>query len=297
MSKWFGLLRAEWLKIVRNYRFNAFLVWILPIGMFAFYCIMIIGGLLLKAPSEELIYGCDSQWTSNIYDIWNFLSAFPGSIFGRILPIAFFTVVFAGEYQWGTWKNIIPLSQRVALLISKAIASLLTVVSSILLTAPISAGGQALLCKIGGASYGPSLSAQVLKDFIGDFLLSSLIGVLVLMMVLAFSALASIMTRSILGGFLGGFGLSLLELFLLGILILFGNIFQNPSIVNLYRFTPGFNLENLRLIFFQGTPFRGELLGLNAEHTIAGSLAVMAAWILIPALIAAWKFIKQDITQ
>lgn len=297
MNKRFGLLRAEWLKIIRNYRFNSFLVWILPIGMFAFYCIMVVGGLLFKAPPEELISGCDGQWTSNVYAIWNFLSAFPGSIFGRILPIAFFSVVFAGEYQWGTWKNIVPLSRRLPLIVSKAIAALLTVIFSILLTAPISAGGQALLCKIGGASYGPSLSAAVMKDFIGDFLLSSLIGLLVLMMVLAFSALASVQTRSILGGFLGGFGLSLLELFLLGVLILLGNIFHNPGIVNLYRFTPGFNLENLRLLFFQGTPFRGELMGLNAEHTIAGSLAVMAAWILIPSLLAAWIFSRQDIAE
>ena len=295
MNNWIGALKAEWIKIARNYKFNSFLVWILPIGMLAFYLIMIVGGLLLKAPPEEMIYGCDGQWTENVYGIWNFLIAFPGGIFGRILPLAFFAVVFAGEYQWGTWKNLIPRNNRLILLISKGTVSVLAVVSSILITAPISAGGQAILCKIGGATYGPAISAGVIGQFLGTFLLKSLVGGLALLMVLGFAALASILSRSVLGGFLGGFGFSLLELFSLGVLILLQNIFNNPSIVNFYRFMPGYNIENLQSWFFHGTGYGGELLGMAVEISQWQSLAVMAGWIIIPFAIAVYAFRRQDL--
>ena len=210
--------------------------------------------------------------------------------------LAFFAVVFAGEYQWGTWKNIAPRNNRLILLISKGVVAALTVITSILITAPISAGGQAVLCKIGGASYGPAISAAVLGDFLGKFLLKSLIGVAVLLMILGFAALASILSRSVLGGFLGGFGFSLLELFSLGILILLGNIFNRPDLVNIYRFMPGYNIENLQAWFFHGSGYGGELLGMAVEISQWQSLAVMAAWIIIPFAITIYTFRRQDIT-
>ena len=297
MNSYLGPLRAEWLKIKRNYKFNSFLVWILPIGLLAFYTFMIVGALVVKAPSEELIIGCGGQWTNNATGIWDFLRVFPGSIFGRILPLAFFSVVIAGEYQWGTWKNIVPRSRRLNLLLSKGTVAILTVIGSILLTAFISAGGQSLLCNIEGAYYGPVISGAVLVDFLGDFALSSLIGVLVLLLVLGFAALASILSRSVLGGFLGGFVLSLLELVSLGVLYLLRNIFDNPEIVNLYRFAPGFNLDNLQTWFFQGHPYQGELLGMAVEFSVIQSLAVMSIWIVLPYLLAALLFQRQDLTD
>ena len=297
MSNWLGPLRAEWLKIKRNYKFNAFLVWILPIGLLALNTFLIVGALVVKAPSEELIIGCGGQWTAKVNGIWDFLRVFPGSIFGRILPLAFFAVVIAGEYQWGTWKNLVPRNRRLNLLLSKGTVAILTVIGSILLTAFISAGGQSLLCNIEGAYYGPVISGAVLVDFLGDFALSSLIGVLVLLLVLGFAALASILSRSVLGGFLGGFVLSLLELVSLGVLYLLRNIFDNPEIVNLYRFAPGFNLDNLQTWFFQGHPYQGELLGMAVEFSVIQSLAVMAIWIVLPYLLAALLFQRQDLVS
>ena len=297
MTEYFLSLRAEWLKIIHNYKFNAFLVWILPIGMLAFYCFMIIGGLLTKAPPEELVYGCGGQWTDNLYNIWNFIIASPGSIFGRILPLAFFAVVFAGEYQWGTWKNLVPRSRRMTLLLSKAGAALLAVILSILITAPISAGGQAILCRVGGAAFGPALGEFSFAAVLRDFTLRCLIGVLALAVVLGFASLSSVLTRSILGGFLGGFGLSLMEVLSLGILVLLSNIFDKPEILNAYQFTPAYNIENLQGWFFQGQPFLGELLDLNIQVPVAQSLAVLIAWSVIPFLITLLLFQKQDLTN
>ena len=297
MNKYLGPLRAEWLKIKRNYKFNSFLVWILPIGVSAFYTFMIVGALIVKEPSEELIIGCFGTWTNTAAGAWNFLRVFPGSIFGRILPLAFFAVVMAGEYQWGTWKNIVPLNLRLNLLFSKGLVATLTVISSITLTALLSAGGQSLVCNIEGAFYGPVFSGAVLLNFLGDFALSSTIGILVLLLILGFATLASILSRSVLGGFLGGFVLSLLELFSLGLLYLLRNIFNNPGIVNLYRFAPGFNLDNLQSWFFQSQSYSGELLGMAVEYSVFQSLAVLGFWILVPTLLAAILFQRQDITS
>jgi len=297
MNNWIGLLKAEWLKIKRNYKFNSFLVWILPIGLLAFYTFMIVGALIVKESSEELIIGCYGTWTGSAVGVWDFLRVFPSSIFGRILPLAFFAVVMAGEYQWDTWKNIVPLNRRLNLIFSKGTVALLTVISTILISAFISAGGQSLVCKIEGTFYGPALSGAVIFNFLGDFALNSLLGILVLPLILGFASLASVISRSVLGGFLGGFGLSLFELVLLGFFILLGNIFDNPQLVNLYRFAPGFNLDNLQVWFFQGHPFSGELLGMAVEYSVFQSLVVMVIWILVPILLAGFLFHRQDLVS
>ena len=36
--------------------------------------------------------------------------------FVRVLPIVFCAGVFAGEFSWGTWKNIVPRSRRSGLI-------------------------------------------------------------------------------------------------------------------------------------------------------------------------------------
>ena len=73
MNNRLGPFKAEWIKIARNYKFNSFLVWILPIGMAAFYTFMIAGALIVKEPSEELIIGCYGTWTSSAAGVWDFL--------------------------------------------------------------------------------------------------------------------------------------------------------------------------------------------------------------------------------
>lgn len=297
MYKWIGPLRAEWTKVARNYKLHSFLVWIFPIGMFAFYGLMIVAGLLYEPARPGLVYGCNGQWTDNFNGLWSVLSVFPGSIFGRILPLAFFAVVFAGEYQWGTWKNLVPRNRRQALLLCKGTIAALAVTFSLFLAALLSAGGQALLCKVGGASFGPALSFAVLQANLLDFLLSILTGILPLLMILGFAAIASVVTRSILGGFLGGFGLSLLELMILSVLLLLRNLFGRPEIVNLYRFAPSFNLDNLRMWFFQGQAFQGEFVGMTVTFSVGQSLAVMAIWILVPLCLTMFSFQRQDLTS
>ena len=228
---------------------------------------------------------------------WDMISVFPGSIFGRVLPLAFFAVVFAGEYQWGTWKNLVPRTRRLILFLSKCIVATLTVVFTILLMAPISSGGQALLCKVGEVAYGPAFSAEVLQSFASDFSSSSLIGFLALLMTLGFAALASVLSRSILGGFLGGFGFSMVETMALGLLVFIRNLFNVPEIINLYRFAPVFNLENLRTWLFQGHANQGEFVGMTVTYSVGQSLAVMTVWILLPLILAILFFQRQDLTS
>jgi hypothetical protein len=296
MTDFLGPLRAEWFKVLRNYKINTFLVWILPVGTLAFYSLMILGGLLLKAPPQELTFGCGGQWTDHLYQIWNFLLTGEGSIFGRILPLAFCALVFAGEYQWGTWKNLVPRSRRWWLILGKSGAALLAVSSSILITAPISAGGQALLCRVGGSAFGPALGSFSPWEVLGDFTLHCLIGVFSLGLVLGFASLMAVLTRSVLGGFLGGFGLSLLEILSPGILNLLGNLLQQPGIASAYRFLPAFQIENLGSWFFNDQPFQSQVLGLALAVPAWQSLALLVAWAIAPLLLTLALFQGQDLT-
>jgi len=295
MTDRLGPFRAEWLKILRNYKVNLFLIWILPAGLLVFYTLMIVGGILAKAPPEELVFGCGGRWTGNLFNIWNFLIVSEGDIFGRMLPLAFFAVVFAGEYHWGTWKNLVPRSRRRTLLFQKAGAALLAVSASILISAPISAGGQALLCRVGGEAFGPSPASISLAGVLADFLLHSLIGILVLGMVLGFAALAAVLSRSILGGFLGGFGLSLLEILSLPLLTLLAKLFNSPGILRAYLVFPGYSTANLQAWFFQAPTPLPEALGTAAGLPGWASLLILTAWAVLPLLAAAAFFQLQDL--
>lgn len=117
------LFRAEWQKIT-GYRIVAtLLVWIYPAGAALMMVLALIGVLL----SESLRAGVQQSppvWTQQSMVIWELVN----SEIGRFLLVTFAAFVFAGEYQWGTWKNLVPRTARVPLILTKyaAFAVLIT---------------------------------------------------------------------------------------------------------------------------------------------------------------------------
>ena len=57
------------------------------------------------------------MWTDTFMASWGFAN----NLFGRMFLLGFTAVTFAGEYQWGTWKNIIPRQRRSLLIMAKFI--------------------------------------------------------------------------------------------------------------------------------------------------------------------------------
>ena len=114
-----SLLKAEWKKTTSNRMLSGFLIWIYPIGVGAFIAMMVLVSLLSESSARAMAATSSGQWTTDMLSIWLFISAFPGNIFGRMLPLAFMAVTFAGEYQWSTWKNVVPRSTRSNLILAK----------------------------------------------------------------------------------------------------------------------------------------------------------------------------------
>jgi hypothetical protein len=290
-----NLFRAEWKKTIKNYKLTTFLVWIYPIGMAAFLTILLIVQLSTASSDQGAIAPSSGQWTADVLVTWNIVSSFPANIFGRMLPLAFMAVVFAGEYQWGTWKNLVPRSRRVALILTKLATLTVVVMIALVSTSVIVGVGQGLGHKIAGLAYGPPLTGKVLADFAGDYVREALLGMMSLLILAAFAASAALFTRSILGGLLFGFGFSILEPSEFWLVL--GIVFSKPEIVNLYRFMPTYNLNNVRSWLVTHRALAAVPSGFTAQPSLAFSCGMLALWLLGLTALAILVFQRQDITS
>ncbi|MDH3944554.1 MAG: ABC transporter permease [Anaerolineae bacterium] len=291
-----NLLRAEWIKIVKYRVLMGFLIWLNPVGQGAFVTIAAIVALFSRESALPMAMTSSHQWTTDMMAPWAIITFFPINIIGRLLPLAFMAVVFAGEYEWDTWKNIIPRSQRVHLFLAKyaVLASLVT--TSILATGLISALGFATNHKILGLDYGPEFNLETFSDFLGDYGQQLLLGLLSLLILAGVAALAAIITRSILGGLLASLGISVVEPMSLALLMFLRSIVNIPGIIKVYLMTPSFHLDNARSWFLEDLPLAATYVPDGTAISLGLSLTVLAVWAFGLTGLAAYLFQKQDIT-
>jgi len=287
------LMRAEWLKIRSNVRLTSSLVWIFPIGAAT---ILIVGILINLGTGEFSGYTSISRWTTDSVLIWGFINQFPGNVFGRLLPLAFLAVVFAGEYQWQTWKNIIPRSRRLTIFIAKLLTSTIVVLASCVVTSIVILILQWVGHQVLGAQYGPEVTFALVGETILTFFQETLVAFLSLLILGSFAAVAAFITRSMMGALLLSFGFSIAEIMSLWVLVLFSIWFDKPNIVNVFRYLPGFNLENLRSWMVLGHGWTDLPMPVTIEVGIGESIVWIVIWVL---LLAGWAysiFHRQDIT-
>jgi len=286
----FNLYRAEWKKVSANFRLTAFLVWIFPIGLFAFHTVMILLSLISPTMTAGVEYFGSGDWTTDS----------PANLFGRMLPLAFMAVVFAGEYQWRTWKNIAPRTQRWKLILAKMAALISLVMISLVLTALIAALGPSIGYRIHGLPYGPDLNPQILGSFLLDTAKMVFIVLLSLAVLAGYAAIAAITTRSILGGLLVSFGFSVLDAVSLGMLSLFAALFNQPSLINLYQYTPTYNLSNMYSWLLSGEGKVAIIAGISPltfAPSFWVSLLMLAIWIGGLIGLALVIFQRQELTE
>ncbi len=295
-----NLYRAEWRKVFANFRLTAFLVWIFPIGLFAFHTVMILLSLVSPTMTAGVEYFGSGFWTTDSLNSWNMMITFPANLFGRMLPLAFMAVVFAGEYQWRTWKNIAPRTQRWKLILAKMAALISLVMISLVLTALIAALGPSIGYRIHGLPYGPDLNPQILGSFLLDTAKMVFIVLLSLAVLAGYAAIAAITTRSILGGLLVSFGFSVLDAVSLGMLSLFAALFNQPSLINLYQYTPTYNLSNMYSWLLRGEGEVALIAGISPltfAPSFWVSLLVLAIWIGGLIGLALVIFQRQELTE
>jgi hypothetical protein len=298
-----NLLLAELKKVVLNYKLTSFLVWVFPVGVAAFYTIANLAALLpdkqfainLLSATSGISSAETSRWTTDAVSIWGVISSFPVNILGRMLPLAFMAVVFASEYQWGTWKNLVPRRGRTALMVSKFVILTALLVTSFLLASACTVLGQAIGRRLTGMAYEPALGADVLRSFAETFFQTIFLGVISLLILAGVAALAAILTRSVLAGMLVGFGFSMVDSVSMMILMVLGYLFGKPELVDLFRFTSSYNLQNAMSWFQTDAAYVPVGTGFTGEPSLAFSLILLFLWTVGLIVLAIWAFRRQDI--
>ena len=291
-----NLFRAEWEKIAGHRWVTGLLMWIFPMGALGILTIMLLVAILAP-PDIQSNFGLASvngsvDWTEIMIGAWSI----PNEMFGRIILIAFTAFMFAGEFQWGTWKYLLPRRQRVPLIINKFVTLGAFVVVSFGATALIAGLGMFLPVKIAGGQYGPPLADALQSDFVRNFLVQAANTFTATIIAAGYAALGAMITRSILGSIMVGIGLMLVEFVSLGIFSLIGSLFGRPEVLALFQLTPVYNLSNVAsLVNGQRNPFPF-LLPYAAPNSLELSLLILGAWVFGLIALTTILFKRQDVT-
>jgi ABC-type transport system involved in multi-copper enzyme maturation permease subunit len=285
------LFRAEWQKITGNRMVALALVWIFPLAALAGATVIAL--LTLAVADVRAVFA-----SNRVAELWNSLTpelwALSSSVPGRIILIGIATLVFAGEYQWYTWKNIVPRTRRSGLILGKYLTvGVLLLVSFASAIAILALGAVAATALAGGPL--AQWSGDVLADFAVDFVFKAMLTFVSIVIFTGFAALACIYTRSILGGVLISLAAAIGEQFSLMVLGQVATWVQDYRVLELYRLTPSYNLANAASWVDSGYP--DQLLSGLAFDSLTFSVGVLLAWALALVALSTILFQRQDIVS
>jgi ABC-2 type transport system permease protein len=290
---WINLFRAEWKKIVGNRWVTCCMIWVFP-ALALLVTVLALIAAALSASFREGISGEPLKWTDMAIFPW----LIPNNPLGRGLLLGFTAVLFAGEYQWNTWKAVVPRSRRVPLILVKFAAVALFVVFAFTLMSIFLATGLGLVSLVAGASYGPPLERDVLTGFVQDYALQMLYAFLSTTIAAGYAALAAMVTRSILGSAITGIVISIGETMLFVPLYLIAQLLGREGVLHIYRFVPSYNLLNLFAWLNGETPGGLEMpSGAVVVDSQLFAEAVLVCWVIGLIALTAYAFQRQDITN
>jgi hypothetical protein len=281
------LFRAEWRKIQGNRYAVIFLLWIFPVMAL----VMVVGAILFalfSADYRTAIEQWDVTWTGRFLETWSI----PNNELGRFVILAFTAVVFAGEYQYGTWKNMIPRQPRARLILNKFLTIGVFVVVAFIAMSLIAGVGTGIVNSIAGVSYGPEPSGEVVGEFTGDYLTQMSITLVSTFIATAYAAFGAMIARNILGGLVIGGLFQLGESGLLAPLALVRLIF-NIDLFWLYQYTPSYNLANIGSLLGGGD---GATIMDMVPHALPLSMLIVAVWVVGLVTLTVVLFRRQDVT-
>lgn len=285
-----SMFRGEWLKLSGNRWATTFLVWIFPVGV----AVMAIGAVFFSLLSDEFRTTIAiAEWDRNILFVWPVVN---NPLIGRVAVLIFAAIVFAGEYQYGTWKNLIPLRRRVTLLLLKYVTLAVFVTTAFILMTIVQGLGGWALSGIIGSDYGLSHFGDKLEPFLKDYMVEMLYTFAGAFFAASYAALAAMFTRNILASVLISMGIYIAEAIgILLILALLSWIF-NKDLGQIYFFMPTFNLENI-----VAWARSGEVIQMDTESTqyivptVLGSLGIVLGWATALLSLTLWRFQRQDL--
>jgi len=288
--------RAEWQKIVGNTRPFAFLVLIYPIGALTIVLLLCLV-LLVSDPFRQQVAAAPPLWNDSLINVWSLFTRYPTNIFLTMPFFAFTAVLFAGEYQWQTWKNVLPRQSRLSVMLIKFVALGLIIVVSLFAASLIWGIGGRLQTWIVGVAYGPALSGAIMRDFLQDYGVQLFVTFVSTLIFSGITALLAMYTRSILASVLLTIGLRIIEAAAPILLLIGAQIFEREALINWVAYTPTYSLQNVNswLLLESGSTMGG-MPGLTNIPSLGGSLGVILLWMVLLVGVTAVLFQRQDIT-
>jgi len=288
-----NLLRAEWKKLVGNRMLAGFTIWLYPVGLFAF--ILVMGVIFVFGGDVGAELG--SSWEGPMLTTWNLVTRFPNASIGRLPLLAFMAVMVAGEYEWGTWKSLVPRSARWKLLLAKMLAMALILVFSIGLTSLISGPFRYTFSTILGVETAPGLPSAERVTFYQAYVLETLLAFIQSMYLACFASLSALLTRTIVGSLLLSFGLSMLEMLSPILLMLLSRILVRPGMVNAYAYFPSYLIDNLRSWVLHAQPVYTGFPDFSNDMGAGATVLLLTVLLCGFGLLCIWLFQRQDITN
>lgn len=300
------LFLAEWKKVTGNHWLVGCLIWIWPLGAVAVALGLLLLGLLSSDIHQRLIEN-PASWTEASLLFW----AIPNSIIGRLIIICFTTVLFAGEYRWGTWKNLLPRRGRLTLIVMKFVTLAVFIMLVFILTSFIWVLARGLVQLAVGGAYPPSLD-EVPSTYWRRLLLQLVTAILSTLIISGIAALIALMTRSIIAGVVVGLAAAIIDGVIGVALMIFYAASGLRFFPGLFRFTITYNVDNLLnwAISEESSPVLGniniqnnEIFGdLKIDPPLAGnpmpvSVLILVLWVLLLVGLAAYGFYRQDIHE
>jgi ABC-type transport system involved in multi-copper enzyme maturation permease subunit len=301
-----SLVQAEWKKTVGNRWLVGCLIGVFPLVALVISMLILAVALLNESVQEGLAEN-PAEWTEVSLFFW----AIPNSIIGRLLIIGFAAALFAGEYQWGTWKNLIPRRSRLTLILTKYITLALFIVIAFFVTSMIWVAGRGITQLAVGGSYPPALN-DIPPDYWGQFSIQVFTAFSSTLILAGIAAIVALITRSILASVLAGLFSAVVDGFLGAALILLYVITDFRGFPSLYRFTITYNVDNLlshgvgdgiSSVLANVVLENNEVLGdVAIDPPIPGnelpiSILIMVFWVIFFVGISAYAFYRQDVTS
>jgi ABC-type transport system involved in multi-copper enzyme maturation permease subunit len=135
------------------------LLWVFPLGVIAFVLGMSLIAFVNPAVRENMNI---ATWKEAFLPPWSFVN----NPFGAMLLLALISVTFAGEYQWGTWKNILPRQYRNRIIMAKFINLAGLIFLTFMLTSFIFGVGLGILAAISGNTYISEMTGKIAQGFL-----------------------------------------------------------------------------------------------------------------------------------
>ncbi len=301
-----SLFQAEWKKVIGNRWLVGCLIWIWPLGALAVALGLMFLGVLSDNMQQRMADN-PTHWTDASLLFW----AIPNSIIGRLIIISFATILFAGEYRWGTWKNILPRRGRVELIVMKFVTLGVFIIAAFGFTSLVWVVGRGLVQLSVGGDYPPSLD-NIPDTYWRQLLLQILTAFLSTLIIAGIAALIALLTRSIVAGVVVGLGVAMIDGVIGAALIIFYSISGLRFFPSLFRFTITYNVDNLLnwALTQNISPVlsnieirNDEIFGnLKIDPPIEGnpmplSILILLIWMVLLVGLAAYSFYRQDITE